>query len=106
VNKLTKKQLLVKEALFLQLHLIAMEDKDFDSVVYNEAIQNLNSFIAETRDEMQMYFDERSDKWQESEKGTYYQDWIDNWDVEYDEVESFDDVELPEEIDLNNEPEQ
>ena len=43
MNKLTKEQLLLKEALFLQLHLIAMEEKDFDSMKSKTIIEGMRT---------------------------------------------------------------
>jgi hypothetical protein len=104
MNKLTKKQVLEKEALFILLELYSADEKNFDVVKYNEAIQNLNSFIFEIREEMQMYFDDKSEKWQESDKGFAYQEWIENWEVEFEEIENFDEIELPVEAELSDEP--
>ena len=90
--------------MILQQELYSADEKNFDVVKYNEAIQNLNSFIFEIREEMQMYFDDKSEKWQESDKGFAYQEWIENWEVEFEEIENFDEIELPVEAELSDEP--
>ena len=78
---------------------------------YNEMVQNLpcidevigtlnahitsyNDWIDSLRDEMQCYFNDRSDRWQEGEAGEQYQEWINSFeDLEDNEVE-------PPEIDM------
>jgi hypothetical protein len=52
-----------------------------------------------------MYYDDRSEKWQESDVAFAYQDWIDAWDIEIDEVRTFADIDIPDESELPNEPE-
>lgn len=39
------------------------------------------------RDEMQAHFDDRSERWQESEAGEKYQSWIEQYDAEFDEID-------------------
>lgn len=104
MKKLTKLQVLKKKALFAKLALLSMDEKSFNLEEYNKAIRSLNDFIADTKDEMQNYFDERTEKWQESDNGFLYQNWIDNWDIEFQEVNSFKEVEKHSESDLQNEP--
>lgn len=104
MRKLSKLDAIKKKALIVHLRLLSMEEENFNAEKYNEIVSNLNNFIIEQRDEMQMYFDERSEKWQESDAGSSYQDWIDAWDLEIGEVEDFDDVEIPDESELPDEP--
>lgn len=73
--------------------------------LYNEQLSEVNSFIADVREELQNTFDERSDKWQESDAGSDFQNWIDSWE----NVDEFMDYELnaydtycnPDEIEFN-----
>lgn len=62
---------------------------------YNTFVREAQEFIEEMRDEMQAYYDDRSEKWQESDTGTEYYDWIDAWETGLDEIEDI----QPEEID-------
>jgi hypothetical protein len=61
----------------------------------NEAIGEANDFCIEVHSDMEAYQGEKSEKWQESDAGVEYQDWMDQWDGEIDEV----DFDAPEDID-------
>lgn len=52
---------------------------------YNEATVNMREWLESTRESIQSYVDERSEKWQESDKAQEYQGWIEAYDVELDE---------------------
>jgi len=52
----------------------------------NEAIGEFNSWVTEVQEQMQGYFDDRTEGWQEGEKGEQYQVWIDSLDYEVDEI--------------------
>jgi hypothetical protein len=78
----------------------------------NEAIDNLRQIAAEIRDSLQEYYDERSDSWQEGEKGQAYLEWVDSWaeldsleyvDAEFVEVDSpvAESIEAETEVDLS-----
>jgi len=54
----------------------------------NEAIGEFNSWVTEVQEQMQGYFDERSEGWQEGERGEQYQAWIESLDCEVDEVDT------------------
>lgn len=65
---------------------------------YQEALSELNGAIQDARElrdevtgEMEGYYDERSDKWRQSEAGDQYGEWKSAWD----EI-ALDDVEEPE----------
>lgn len=78
----------------------------------NEKIVEAEEWRAEMAAEMQQYFDERSERWQEGEAGCAYQDWINEWDQYLTEVEleAPEDVEMPDDdaglvlVNLNEEP--
>jgi len=54
----------------------------------NETIGSLNGFLDDVTDEMDGYFSERSEKWQEGEGGTSYASWKDQWQTaRLDEIE-------------------
>lgn len=58
-----------------------------DKQDYESELEETNEFLESVHSEMQEYFDERSEKWQESEKGSAYQDWMDEWNSPLNEVE-------------------
>lgn len=47
---------------------------------YNTALDDALNFTDQVSNEMTDYFEERSEKWQESEKGDAYREWIDEWE--------------------------
>lgn len=60
----------------------------------NEKISAMNTIIEEAQElrqeietDMTSYFDERSEKWQESDKGSAYGDWQSSWAEDPDVVE-------------------
>lgn len=61
----------------------------------NDAIVKLEGFRQEMRDDMESYYEEKSERWQEGDNGQMYYDWMNAWDQEVTEVES-PDVEVPE----------
>jgi len=62
---------------------------------YNGALLAVAAWRDEITLEMETYFDERSEKWQEGEAGTAYQEWMGEWqEAELDELEA---PELPDE---------
>lgn len=79
MKKLTKEQLKKKTALFEEL------EKARDQ--FNVMLEEANEFRQEMNDLMQEYFDEKSEKWQEGDAGSTYQDWMGEWEseLEFDE---------------------
>lgn len=64
---------------------------------YNEALGELSSFRDEIVGEMETYADERSDKWRESEAGSSYEEWKNEWEgLDMDELDQFEPLESPE----------
>lgn len=53
---------------------------------YNTFVREAQEFIEEMRDKMHSYYDERSESWQEGDKGDEYQEWMDIWDSDLDEI--------------------
>ena len=47
---------------------------------YNDAVQEAVGWRDDIVSQMQVYYDERSEKWQEGEAGEQYQAWIDEWE--------------------------
>jgi hypothetical protein len=64
---------------------------------HNEAITDANSLKAEITEEMQDYYDDRTEKWQESDKGQAFQSWKETWEEEFSEAE----LEKPEDLDIS-----
>jgi hypothetical protein len=65
---------------------------------YNNILDDMESFRDEIKGQMDDYFGERSDKWQEGDAGTAYQAWITEWenfDVSHlDEIEPIQEPEM------------
>ena len=53
----------------------------------NAAIEEAEAFREEVHDAQEEYYDERSEKWQEGASGEAYKEWMDEWEVEFEEVE-------------------
>jgi len=62
---------------------------------YNEALADAVGWRDDMAQEMQDYFDERSERWQEGEDGTAYGEWINEWQVA--DLEELVTPELPDE---------
>lgn len=64
---------------------------------YNEALEKAREFRDEIVGAMQEYHSERSEKWQEGDAGSAYQEWIDAWEaMELDELPEPDEIDIPE----------
>lgn len=65
---------------------------------YTEALEAAEAFRADLHAEMEGYYDDRSETWQESPKGEAYAAWMSLWDeVQSDATE---DIAAPEEVDI------
>ena len=62
----------------------------------NGTIEAANEWRNNIHSEMENYYDERSEKWQEGDAGSAYSDWKDNYGNEFDAVE----IELPDELEM------
>jgi uncharacterized coiled-coil DUF342 family protein len=56
------------------------EDLTATITEYNEVVQTAEEFRADMLSQMQSYFDEKSERWQEGEAGQAYQQWINDWE--------------------------
>lgn len=45
-----------------------------------------NGFVQKIQKEQQQYYDDREEKWKESDAGNSYQDWISAWEIEVEEI--------------------
>jgi chromosome segregation ATPase len=62
---------------------------------YNEKVTDLRSVYGDIAGEARSYYSERSERWQESEAGQAYSEWVDRLDeIELEEIE----LEVPEEL--------
>ena len=62
---------------------------------YNDALREAAEFTGQIASDADFEFGEKSEKWQESERGQDARDWIDTWnDVDLEEIA----IEWPEEI--------
>jgi hypothetical protein len=65
----------------------------------NESIEEHNDFIDEVSSLMDEFFTDKSEKWQESEKGQEYQEWKESWEgskLEEVEISEPEELEAPE----------
>lgn len=65
---------------------------------YNEAISEANEWQSGIATEIQDYIDEKSEKWQEGEKGQAYASWKEQYEEELETVE----LEKPDEVTFDN----
>jgi len=62
---------------------------------YNELMTKVNEFVEEITGAMAEYADSKDTSWSESEAGSYYEDWKDEWEsIDTAEVDRVDEVEL------------
>ncbi len=61
----------------------------------NEVVESINGFLEDLYTEVNNYYDERSEKWQESDVGQAYLEWRDKLQETLEDVS----IELPERID-------
>lgn len=64
---------------------------------YNAKVEEANELRGSIADDMQNYFDNKSEKWQESDKGQEYQAWMERWQEEFETVS----IEEPTELDFD-----
>lgn len=94
MNKLTKAQEATKDDLVKRLNEAKAEvEKAFGVVVnymdnelasavaaYNDIVGEVEGFRDELVGDMENYYDERSEKWQEGDAGSSYQEWKGEWE--------------------------
>lgn len=54
---------------------------------YNEVVDDANSFREMIAGDIQEYFDDRSEAWQQGEKGEAYSSWIEQWENGFPEID-------------------
>lgn len=81
---------------------------------YNALVSEAKELVEGLRDEVETYYDERSEKWQESDRGQVYQGWLQEFqqiDLEEADLEEPPELDIPDclgqgqqLLDLNHEP--
>ena len=92
---------------------IALQWEDIESAkeAYNQTIQEANALQEEIASDIDNYVGERSEKWQEGEQASRYEDWKGQWEESFDECD-LDEPEALQELedtfseDLENRPEE
>jgi hypothetical protein len=46
----------------------------------NSTVDDMNSFVQEVATQMEDFYDEKSEKWQQSDTGSAYSDWKSEWE--------------------------
>lgn len=87
--KLTKAQATEQATLVEQLEQAAATAAD-SITAYNEALSNAREFCSDIAETAQEAWNDKSEKWQESDKGQEVQGWIETW-----QEANLDDVEEP-----------
>lgn len=67
---------------------------------FNTALGNAKDFIEGVRDDAQTEFDEKSEKWQESDRGSQVQSWIDEMEGHADTLDTELSVDFPSELSI------
>jgi hypothetical protein len=63
---------------------------------YNDALANASTFRDEIVGDMELYADDRSEKWHESEAGETYQSWKGEWEgIDFSELDVPDTIDDP-----------
>jgi chromosome segregation ATPase len=62
---------------------------------YNERMDRLHEIYDELHGDAQSYYDERSEKWQQSDAGQSYEQWRDKLEATAQELVALDEIEIP-----------
>src|SRR5215510_15034516 len=66
---------------------------------YNEAVTTANEWLGEVKEAIEEYVNERSEKWQESDRGQAYAAWLEAFSVELEESDLSEPAELTLDVD-------
>lgn len=77
--KLTKEEILERNALLADMK-DAKDALDSSVQIYNQALDKTREFIEKTRERMQNEFDEKSEAWQQGDKGAAVAEMLASWD--------------------------
>jgi len=62
---------------------------------YNEVVAEILEFVVDTTKEMENYMEEQNEAWSESDAGSAYMEWKDEWEsIDLAEIERVDQIEL------------
>lgn len=108
MKKLSKEQLETKrdliarlkenhEGLDDKLSAILSEIDEFNNSIdeFNYLVDEVESFIDEITSDQTNYFSDRSEKWQESEAGERYAEWMLEWEEAYTSLERIERIDYP-----------
>jgi uncharacterized protein YukE len=62
---------------------------------FNSAVADADNFRQSVADQMQEYYDNRSDAWQNGDKGTAYREWLEQWLYSVEQVDEVEAQEMP-----------
>ncbi len=62
---------------------------------YNELVQAANTFIQSVHEGQEAFIGDKTDRWSDSDAGTVYTDWADEWTLELEELT----MDLPDTLD-------
>lgn len=86
-----------------------IEELQKEVTAYNEAAKDFTTWKEDREEEIKEYFNSKSEKWQEGDKGQAVERWAESWndfpEIEEIEIEDIGEIELPdgiifEEVDL------
>ncbi len=76
---------------------VAVEPVELALLTLNEQLNSFNAWREEIAGDMEMYYDDRSERWQDSDAGNEYSEWTDVWGQPVDdeiEVDNLDELTL------------
>lgn len=64
---------------------------------YNDLVRETNDFLAATYADMEIFFSEKSERWQEGERGEAYSTWMNEWGISLGDIQidAVDEIEMP-----------
>lgn len=92
----------IQTNLFAKIQAIVADINEARSI-YSGKLEDAKRVVDQFADEMESEYDDKSERWQESERGELVREWIDEIRSKSDEIEELDDysleeLELPEDI--------
>lgn len=88
-EKLKAKEKAIQDLLQEYADIIEDGGNELETLVeeYNEVVSDVNDFCVDVSSSIEDYMNERSEKWQESEKAEAYQSWKDDWEQSFQEMD-------------------
>lgn len=85
MKKLSREQRETRDRLIGELEVVEQKLNEA-AEAYRAKLVEAQEFCASVADEIRAYFDDKSEKWQESERGQAYEEWATGWEgVEFPE---------------------